>query len=79
MLEEAVEFSSPKTVKKVEESEKDIPLLDRIIKVLEESPKGLRSGKIADLLGTSKKEINKVLYANKSKFSVDIFFTWKLK
>ena len=78
LLEEAVEYSSPKFTKKQAEDQ-DAPLIDRIIKVLQDNPKGLKSGKIAELLGVSKKEINKELYSNKSKFSVDIFFTWKIK
>ena len=79
LLEEAVEYSTPKSVKKAVESDEDIPLIDRIIKVLQDNPKGLKSGKIAELLGVSKKEVNKELYANKNRFSVDIFFTWKIK
>lgn len=79
LLEEAVEYSTPKSVKKAVESDEDIPLIDRIIKILQDNPKGLKSGKIAELLGVSKKEVNKELYANKSRFNVDIFFTWKLR
>lgn len=76
LLEEAVEFSSPKFSKKVVD---ETPLVDRIMKLLEDNPKGLKSGKISDLLGVSKKEINKSLYENKNKFVSDIFFTWRLK
>ena len=78
LLEEAVEYSSPKQIKR-DVADEETPLVDRIVKALQDNPKGLKSGKIAELLGTSKKEINKTLYANKDKFSVDIFFTWKLK
>lgn len=78
LLEEAVEYSSPKSTKKQVENQ-DAPLINRIIKVLRDNPKGLKSGKIAQLLGVSKKEVNIELYANKSKFSMDIFFTWKIK
>ena len=79
LLEEAVEYSSPKSIKKAAEIDEDTPLVDRITKVLQDNPKGLKSGKIADLLGASKKEINKALYANKDLFIVDFFFTWRLK
>ena len=79
LLEEAVEYSTPKSVRKVVEVEDDVPLIDKIDQLLKNNPKGLKSGKIAELLGVSKKEANKALYANKEKFSVDIFFTWRLK
>ena len=79
LLEEAVEYSTPKTAKKAPEINDDIPVVDKIIKMLEKNPKGLKSGKIAELLGLSKKETNKVLYANKDKFKADVFFTWRLK
>lgn len=79
LLEEAVEYSTPKSTRKTNKTDDNVPLVDRITKLLNDNPKGLKSGKIAEQLGVSKKEINKTLYANKDKFKVDIFFTWKLK
>ena len=79
LLEEAIEFSTPKHSPKEVREDKEVPLVDRIVKLLKEHQKGLKSGRIAEILGVSKKEINKVLYANKNIFTIDIFFTWKLK
>ena len=79
LLEEAVEYSTPKSTKKITEIDDNIPLVDRILNLLRNNSKGLKSGRIAELLGVSKKEVNKVLYANKSKFNVDIFFVWRIK
>jgi hypothetical protein len=53
--------------------------VDKICDVLLKNPKGLKSGKIASLIGLSKKEVNRILYSNKNMFTVDILFTWKLK
>lgn len=53
--------------------------LDQIIDLLKDNPKGLRSGKIAEILGLGKKEVNKIMYSNRDKFTVDFFFNWKLK
>ena len=53
--------------------------VDKIRDVLLKNPKGLKSGKIASLIGLSKKEVNRILYSNKNMFTVDILFTWKLK
>lgn len=55
-----------------------MPLKDRIIGVLRQNPKGMRSGKIASLLGASKKEVNRILYANRNSFEQD-FLSWRLK
>ena len=55
-----------------------MPLKDRIIGVLRQNPKGMRSGKIASLLGASKKEVNRILYANRDSFEQD-FLSWRLK
>lgn len=53
--------------------------VEKIRDVLADNPKGLKSGKIASIIGLSKKEVNKILYANKDKFSIDILFIWRLK
>ncbi len=53
--------------------------VDIITDLLKKNPRGMKSGKIAEYLHVSKKEINKILYANKDKFAVDFFFYWKLK
>ena len=81
LLDEAIEFSSPKVVAKPKAivEEEPLSLKDQIVKVLRESGKGMKSGKIADILGVSKKEINKILYANRDVFVSDFFFNWKLK
>ena len=63
---------------KIEEPEEPM-LLDRIKILLNDYPRGLKAGKMSDLLGVSKKEINRTLHANKDIFTMDIFFTWKLK
>ena len=55
-----------------------VSLKERIVEVLQENPKGLRSGKIASLLGVSKKEVNRTLYANKYCFE-HVLFVWHLK
>ena len=51
----------------------------KICELVLKNPKGLKSGKIASLIGLSKKEVNRILYSNKNMFTVDILFTWKLK
>lgn len=43
------------------------------------SSKQMKSSKIATELGTSKKEINKILYSHIELFAKDIFFNWRLK
>ena len=78
LLEEAVEFSSPKASKRSSEIDDSEPLVNRIVKALSENPKGLKSNRIAELVGVSKKEVNKTLYANNELFEID-FFTWRLK
>lgn len=55
-----------------------VSLKEKIIAVLSKNPKGMRSGKIASLLGVSKKEVNRTLYADKESFEQE-FFSWKLK
>lgn len=52
-------------------------LLDKIILLLKSTPKGLSSKKIAKTLGVSKKEVNTILYGNRSKFIQD-FLSWRL-
>lgn len=58
LLDETIEFSSPKVVTKPKAvlEEEPLSVKDQIIKVLRESGRGMKSGKIADLLGVSKKE-----------------------
>lgn len=79
LLEEAVEYSSPRKTNNTGNVESNTSIVDKIKKLLADNPKGLRSGKIADLLGISKKEVNKILYANKNLFTNDLLFTWHLK
>ena len=66
---------------KNEENAKDVQskdsLLDKIKELL--SSKQMKSSKIASELGTSKKEINQILYSHDNVFAKDIFFNWKLK
>lgn len=52
--------------------------LDRIMNLLSQNPKGMKSRHIATVLGLSKKEVNQILYANRNVFTVN-FFTWSLK
>ena len=52
-------------------------LVDKIKDLL--SMKQMKSTKIASELGTSKKEINQILYSNTDLFAKDIFFNWRLK
>ncbi len=53
-------------------------LEERIISLLKINTKGMSSKKIAKALSVSKKEVNKVLYESKNKFTQD-FLSWKLK
>ena len=53
-------------------------LEERIFSLLKTNAKGMNSKKIAKALSVSKKEVNKILYENKNKFSQD-FLLWKLK
>lgn len=59
--------------------EEEISELDRIKEVLTGEMRGMKAGKIADLLHLSKKEVNRILYANKDLFVSDFFKNWKLK
>lgn len=52
-------------------------LKDRIIELLKKE-KSLKAGKIASILGVSKKEVNKELYSD-NVFTKDILFNWRLK
>jgi hypothetical protein len=67
----------PETAPVTEPVKKDP--VEQIEELLRKNPKGMKSGKIAELLGVSKRDINKIMYANKDKFTVDFFFNWKLK
>ena len=53
--------------------------LDRIVEVLTGEKRGMKAGKIADLLDMTKKDVNKILYSHKEKFVSDFFKNWKLK
>lgn len=59
--------------------EEEISDLDRIKEILVGEKRGMKAGKIADLLDLSKKEVNRILYANKDLFVSDFFKNWKLK
>ena len=65
-------------VSKIEINEENNTLVDKIINVLKDC-KSAKASKIADSIGTTKKEINSVLYANLDVFTRDMFFNWKLK
>lgn len=56
----------------------DNPYL-RIYNFLKDNKKGMKASQIADRLGMNKREVNKILYANKNVFAVDIFFNWKIR
>ena len=56
----------------------DNNLEERIITLLKTNTKGMSSKKIAKALSVSKKEVNKVLYENKNKFTQD-FLSWRLR
>lgn len=60
-------------------AEEKISDLDRIKEILVGEKRGMKAGKIADLLDLSKKEVNRILYANKDLFISDFFKNWKLK
>lgn len=80
IIKEAIEFSSEKeTAIDKAEAKKELSLVDKIEEVLRKNPKGLKASRIAEILRESKKTINSTLYSNKTKFSIDAFFNWKLK
>ena len=56
----------------------DNSLEDKIVSLLKSNPKGMSAKKIAKALSVSKKEVNKILYENKNKFTQD-FLTWRLR
>ena len=53
--------------------------LDRIKEVLAGESRGMKAGKIADLLDMTKKDVNRILYANQDVFVSDFFKNWKLR
>ncbi len=69
---------SSKSEKDLSEGKK-VSDLDRIKEILVGEQRGMKAAKIADLLDMSKKEINRILYANKDLFVSDLFKNWKLK
>ena len=56
----------------------DNSLEDKIVSLLKSNPKGMSAKKIAKALNVSKKEVNKILYENKNKFTQD-FLLWRLR
>lgn len=64
--------------KEIVPDSKQVSLSDRIAEFLSKS-RPMKSGKIADILGVAKKEVNYVLYSNADVFTKDIFFNWRLK
>ena len=64
--------------KEIVPDSKQVSLSDRIAELLSKS-RPMKSGKIADILGVAKKEVNYVLYSNADVFTKDIFFNWRLK
>ena len=63
----------------INEKNIEISNLDRIKEILNNEKRGMKAGKIADLLDMTKKEVNKILYANKEIFVSDFFNNWKLR
>lgn len=61
------------------QSEDKVSDVDRIVEVLTGEKRGMKAGKIADLLDMTKKEVNKILYAHKELFVSDFFKNWKLR
>ena len=53
--------------------------LDRIKEVLAGESRGMKAGKIADLLDMTKKDVNRILYANQDVFVSDFFKNWRLR
>lgn len=80
-MEEKIIPEEVSVEEKTEENAKDIKsedsLLDKIKGLL--SSKQMKSSKIASELGTSKKEINQILYSHSELFAKDIFFNWRMK
>lgn len=70
-------FVEKKTEKNAKDIQSEDSLLDKIKGLL--YLKQMKSSKIASELGTSKKEINKILYSHIELFAKDIFFNWRLK
>ena len=82
LIEESLEETNEEPVRsEYGESlgEEEISDLDRIIELLTGEKRGMKAGKIADLLNMTKKEVNRILYANKDLFVSDFFRNWKLK
>ncbi len=56
----------------------DDSLEDKIVSLLKSNPKGMSAKKISKVLGVSKKEVNKILYKNRNRFTQNLL-SWKLK
>ena len=74
---ETIEEPSPETIS-AQRPEK-ISLKDQIVSLLKRSKKGLKSGQMADKLGVSKKDVNRVLYSDKKLFTMNILFVWSIR
>ena len=61
------------------QSEDKVSDVDRIVEILTGEKRGMKAGKIADLLDMTKKEVNQILYSHKELFVSDFFRNWKLK
>ena len=61
------------------EKKEEISDLDKIKEILISEKRGMKAGKIADLLGISKKEVNSILEENKDLFLRGLFGNWRLK
>lgn len=72
----AAESKSGET--EAEEAIESPDLKSRIAALMEKENGALKSGVIAKKLGVSKKDVNRVLYANKETF-IQSLFTWKLR
>ena len=82
LIEESLEETNEEPVRSEygeSSGEEEISDLDRIIELLTGEKRGMKAGKIADLLNMTKKEVNRILYANKDLFVSDFFKNWRLK
>ena len=60
-------------------TEEKVSDLDQIVEILTGEKRGMKAGKIADLLDMAKKDVNKILYSHKEIFVSDFFKNWKLE
>ena len=75
-VKEEVVVESPIETENNDEKVSDV---DRIVEVLTGEKRGMKAGKIADLLDMTKKEVNVILYSHRELFVSDFFKNWRLK